>query len=280
MLVCLTYKSVEVLYHMCILHLEASSWRPAFTFLPILVSSQKCVLLFSILQASLQSCGTAATGHRLTALCCTRKILICSHSQMQEEQCRASLLWLPTTVKPLSITAAMHPPPFQIPPTKGTYQSGNQCTLLPHSAPGRSSASDPQSQWLLCWGSLKGCPTHSHSGLQGHCLGEDRGAVGASACPPLQFTCTQTHCTDQFFLSLVKSGSHSSLTKMCKPQEVPAMAWTLVCCRPAPAPATKGMEGQAHTEGGLCTSLPGTETKNLTASRWPWKQSCAWAMEQ
>lgn len=74
--------------------------------------------------------------------------------------------------------------PFQMPPTKGTYQSGNQCTLLLHSAPGRSLASDPQSQWLLCWGSLKGCPTHSHSGLQGHCLGEDRGAVGASAQPP------------------------------------------------------------------------------------------------
>lgn len=26
--------------------------------------------------------------------------------------------------------------------------------------------------------------------------------------------------------------------------------------------------------------IPGTAVKNLTASRWPWKQSCAWAMEQ
>ena len=25
---------------------------------------------------------------------------------------------------------------------------------------------------------------------------------------------------------------------------------------------------------------PGTDTKNLTASLWPWKESCAWDMEQ
>ena len=26
--------------------------------------------------------------------------------------------------------------------------------------------------------------------------------------------------------------------------------------------------------------IPGTATKNLTASLWPWKDNCAWAMEQ
>ncbi|KAI1233962.1 hypothetical protein IHE44_0004418 [Lamprotornis superbus] len=34
-------------------------------------------------RASLQPCGTAATGHMLTALCCARKVLICLHSQIQ-----------------------------------------------------------------------------------------------------------------------------------------------------------------------------------------------------
>lgn len=72
----------------------------------------------------------------------------------------------------------------QMLPTKGTYQSGNRYTLLLHSAPGHSLASDPQSQWLLCWGSPKGCPTRSHLESQGHCLEEARGAVGASAQPP------------------------------------------------------------------------------------------------
>lgn len=101
-----------------------------------------------------------------------------------EKQHGAFLLWFSTTVMPHSMTTAMHPLPFQMPPTKRTYQSGNQYTLLLHSAPGHSLASDPPSQWLLCWGSPKGCPTHSRSGSQGHCLGEDRGAVRASAQPP------------------------------------------------------------------------------------------------
>lgn len=97
-------------------------------------------------------------------------------------------VWGFSPLAPHNSDAVLHDhsyaPAFQMSPTKATYQSGNQCTLLLHSAPGRSLASDPQSQWLLCWGSLKGCPTHSHSGLQEHYLGEDRGTVGASAQPP------------------------------------------------------------------------------------------------
>lgn len=117
----------------------------------------------------------AGAGFGSLVLCKENACYLPSQPEAGETESTALQISLPTTVIPLSTAMALGPFPFQMPPTTGAHRSGNRCTLLLHSAPGRSSASAPQSLWPLCWDSPKGCPTHSHSGLLGHCLGEDRG---------------------------------------------------------------------------------------------------------
>ena len=126
----------------------------------------------------------AGVGFGSLVLCKENACYLPSQPEAGETESSAFQILLPTAVIPLSTTTALHPLPFQMPPTTGAHRSGNRCTLLLRSAPGRSSASAPRSLWPLCWGSPKGCPTHSHSGLLGHFLGEDRGAVSAPAQPP------------------------------------------------------------------------------------------------
>lgn len=125
----------------------------------------------------------AGAGFGSLVLCKENACYLPSQPKAGETESSAFQISLPRQGSLFSMTTAPHPFPFQMPPTTGAHRSGNRCILLLRSAPGHSSASAPRSLWPLCWGSLKGCPIHSHSGLLGHCLGEDRGAVSASAQP-------------------------------------------------------------------------------------------------
>lgn len=114
---------------------------------------------------------TARHRKHRQGLCPARETLsVCPHSQGQKKESTASQLSLRTAVTPVPRDRGPAPPPVPDASTTSTHRSGSQCTLRLHSAPGRSSASAPRSRWLLCRGSLKGCPTRSHSGLPGHCL--------------------------------------------------------------------------------------------------------------